>query len=146
MATTANQRQATTDNAVKRGLNWLQFDRAIGAAGAMRSRLIAERLARKTQDGTLGQQTEMHEDEELKNMQLNVGDTYNITDSPAPATTSEPSQGSSNIWPYVLAAALAGGGLGVGGYALMDKDKPVDTDTQYEIRLSTDEQANVQLP
>ena len=137
MTTPSEHRKYTRDNSVKRGYNWLFADRAMGAAGAMRSRMIAERLALKTQDGTLGQQTEMPQDEELRAMQVSVGDTYHY-ESPRPAA-SEPSTARSKTLPYVLAAALAGGGLGLGAMALMDRDPPVDQDTQYELRLSTEE-------
>lgn len=57
-----------------------------------------------------------------------------------PAPTKE-----QKIWPYVLAAALGSGGLGVGLSALLNaltaKDSPAivqpDTDRQYEVRISS---------
>ena len=147
-----------------KALGILAADRLTGMAGMLRSRLMAERLARKSQDGTLGRETPMHEDEMLSDMNINVGDTYYGLQPPVPAAEqpqppASPTQSSlgadpatrptamqrvPRMLPYVLAAALAGGGLGLGAAALPALLKPdapaatdTDTDTQYELRITS---------
>ena len=136
-------------------------------AGALRSRLMAERLARKSQDGTIGQLTEMHEDEMLKDMNINVGDVYygavpqepqqqEPAQQPPPQETpqteaspseprEEPSPSQPNVapvsnakrmWPLLLSAALAGGGLGAGAVAI-PYIMGDDTDTKYDLSISS---------
>jgi hypothetical protein len=117
--------------------------RAVGIAGIMRSRLMTERLARKQQDGTLGETTEMHEDEMLSDMNVNVGDTIINQPSQQPPAL----QKAASKLPLV-AALLAAGGIGAGAAVLpqlLDKEPtPVvepmtdtDTDTQYDLRISS---------
>lgn len=65
----------------------------------------------------------------------------------APATQPAATQ---KMWPYVLAAALGAGGLGIGATALINSllakpETPVvspdtNTDTQYELRISSGDQ------
>lgn len=113
-------------------LQMLAMDHMTGVAGAMRSRLMAERLAIKTADGTLGKEGSPV-DEALKDMNVSVGDTIYIQaperpqqstltqSSPTPATEPTPVSGEpparSRLWHYVATAAL-GGGLGAGAVAL----------------------------
>lgn len=99
------ERQTIRDQAVKKALNYLLADELAGTAGAMRSRMIAERLAIKTQNGTLGKPTREPQDAELEDMQIRVGDDTHYY----PAQQGRQPSG---ILPWVLAAALGAGGIG----------------------------------
>lgn len=100
---------------MKKGLDYLIADEIAGTAGALRSRMIAERLAIKTQDGTLGKPTNEPQDKELADMRIHVGDdTYYYPAEPM-------KQKQSPVWPLVAAAALAAGGLGTAGGMYMTR-------------------------
>jgi hypothetical protein len=148
---------SVTSSAYAPGKTLLQIlaaERMVGLAGAMRSRLMAERNVVKTADGTLGQPAETPQDEALRTMNVSVGDTIvmQIPDddsasvsppppqpptqssptppSPAdpatrPVSTSGAAPNTSRMWPYVL-TALLGTGLGAGavGVPALLRDKP----------------------
>jgi len=134
------------DNSPKTFARLVALDHLTGMAGAMRSRLMAERLATKTVDGTLGKQTETPQDKALEDMNISVGDTI-VLPNQLPDTATQPTPGNRgqsntllrNSIPLLM--ALLGGGLGAaGGYIATrggDTDVPaavVDTDTTYEMR------------
>lgn len=71
--------------------------------------------------------------------------TQPVTQQPATGTVTAAAQ---KIWPYVLAAALGSGGLGAGVMAAINsltsepaavQPAAVDTDTEYELRISSGE-------
>ena len=64
-------------------------------------------------------------------MKLSVGDTYQTYQSPTGGRVS-------SILPWALAALLAGAGIATIPWLL--QDKPPDHDTQYELRISSEEQ------
>lgn len=144
--------EALGDSSRRKLMGLVAADRLMGMGFAARSHLMAERLARKTVDGTIGQRTEEPEDEALRNMNISVGDTVHITPPPAQVAASTPASAvapaaAKKLWPYVLAAALGSGGLGLGASALLNllsaTPAPVaqeDTNTQYELRISSGEQ------
>lgn len=131
-------------------LQLLTMDHIVGMAGAMRSRMMAERLAMKTADGTLGQPGSPV-DEALRDMNVSVGDTIVIkmpeqppvqptteashtTPSTPPSQPAMPPTSATNgtapqtssFWRYV-AAALTGAGLvaaGAGIPSVMRDDTP----------------------
>lgn len=119
----------------------LTADRAMGMATATRSHLLGERLARKHQDGTLGQATREPEDEELQTMRVHVGPS---------TTTYQPPQGPSGGRAGVLAAVLGAALAGTAGFAgseyLGRREAPPSpqasdvrsaSDSVYQIRLSS---------
>jgi hypothetical protein len=121
-------------------------NRAAGIAGVLRSRLITERLARKHQDGTLGTATEMHEDEQLKDMNVNVGDT--IIHQQVPQAEAQPQANKPSSKLPLAAALLAASGLGAGIASLpylldkgedpvVEQTESIDTDTQYDLRITS---------
>lgn len=115
----------------KKGLGYLLADEAAGLAGAFRSRLIAERLALKTQDGTLGKPTTEPQDAELENMEIRIGDDTHYHQ----ATQSMLSK----AWPILLAAAL-GAGSAVTANKLIPTTAPQTTPQdvpEYNLRIST---------
>lgn len=148
--------EALGDSSRRKMLGLIAADRLLGMSCAARSHLLAERLARKTVDGTIGQRTAEPEDEVLKTMHISVGDTVNIVPSAEPAATAPQTAGTAStvataaakrIWPYVVSAALGGGALGLGGAALLNLLGPApaeatqnDTDTPYEVRISSGEE------
>lgn len=96
----------------------------------------------------LGLEVNDAEDDEMGDVFV-CGDITTTTATQPPATTQPTSAAAPKILPYVLAAALAGGGLGLGAAALptlLSRGKqPVpapsdtDTDTQYELRITSGE-------
>ena len=118
---------------VKKSLDWLLADESLGMMGAFRSRLMAERLAKKQQDGTLGKATEEPQDAELENMEIRVGDDthYHVANE----------KSSSPIWPLLLATALGVGGLGTaaGMYLAQPAKKEIQQAVdlpQYNLEIS----------
>lgn len=126
-------------------LKLLGAERLYGLAAMARSRMITERLALKTQNGTLGTPTQEPQDQELAEMQLNLGDQYNIQPPPnqppaAPSGESLAKQ-AARILPWM---ALAG----LGAWQLANRPNPTpppdetpanqdtDTNTLYRLRLS----------
>jgi hypothetical protein len=130
---------------------------AAKAVGLADHKRMLEDHARRVRDGhrvqmrSLGMEASEPEDDEM-------GDVFVCGDITQPTPTSQPPiAATQKILPYVLAAALAGGGLGVGGatipilMALANQGKattPVaeqptvpatDADTQYELRISRGE-------
>ena len=100
---------------------------------------LVRRLVRKSQDGTLGQpetgDAAMKEEEETVSFG-DITNTYNIPATAAKATSS--------IWPYLLAAALGGTGLGAAAMALPAVWKAMnppaatqalDFDTKYNLNF-----------
>ena len=114
-----------------------------------RRQAIVERLMRKTQDGTLGRPEP--QPEEIEPMGVHIGDANVSHYHPAPTPTVEAPKpvaelaaaaGSTWLKRGLLAAALLGsGGLGAAGTWLGTRARPagpewLDTNTQYELRLS----------
>lgn len=119
----------------------LMADRAMGMAVATRSHLLGERLARKHQDGTLGQATREPEDEELQTMQVHVGPSTTTYQPPR-----EPSSGRGGVLAAVLGAALAGTAGWAGNEYLTSREASPEPEAvatspaiepTYEIRLSS---------
>jgi hypothetical protein len=119
--------------------------KALGMVGAARSHLLGERLARKSQDGTLGQKTHEPEDQELDTMQVHVGPatTYQQPQPPPPQT------GTAKGLAGILGTALAAGTAGFAGHSLLAPDaegqsqrpqpvivEPDAAERGYQIRLS----------
>jgi hypothetical protein len=109
---------------------------------------LVRRLVRKTQDGTLGQpgdsgdDSSAEEDESVDNDKVNFGDvtnTYNL----AGAAKDAVEKAAPSLWPYILAAALGGSGLGAAAMALpmawkavnVVKSSDTDTDTSLDIQF-----------
>ena len=120
---------------------WFQgklAERMVQAGQMAQNRAMLRRGAMKQQDGTLGQPGEPAEAEE---MNIRVGDEMHFhPSSEATAQSSPESSLLSKALPYVLTAALAGGGtLGVAQLAgLFDRPDPtavVDTDTTRRIEI-----------
>lgn len=117
--------------AKRKALGILAADRLLGMAGIERARLMTARLARKTADGTLGQPTREPEDEELRTMQITVGDTYHQAMAPS----------KSKLAKLAVVAGLLATGAGVGALPwllsafLSPGAPPADTNTQYELRF-----------
>lgn len=140
-------------NALERLLDLHIAHQAMGMMGATRSALLAERLGRKTQDGTVGQATREPEDGEIQHMQVHVGPATTYQQSPG--SPGEPTSGRRNDstrnakWAAILAGALAAGGAGgYGAHALMNEPSepasqevvaPADATPRYQIRLSQGE-------
>jgi len=131
------------NNSPKTFLQLIAMDHMAGLAGAMRSRLMAERLAIKAADGTMGEPGSPV-DEALKDMNVSVGDTIYMQapqaqpqaaaetlqqgnheaqpDSASPPERPAPPADTTNgeaphrarIWQY-LASAVAGAGLVAAG-------------------------------
>ena len=114
---------------------------------------LVRRLVRKTQDGTLGTPTsggdDVADDDEESDDQIIFGDTnntYTITEQAERAAAKV----APGILPYVLAAALGGGGLGAAMMALpalLKTPEPPkvivagqgdDTDTMYDLQFRED--------
>jgi len=115
------------------------FELKLGERAAMllhqaKQRQLLNRLAMKTQDGTLGQQ-DPHVDRALgsEEMGVHIGDIYH-----APPVSPTASQQPAMPWwikAGIAAALLASGGtLGVGVASYL-AGSGADTDTQYELRL-----------
>lgn len=115
-----------------------------------RSHRLAERLAKKTQDGTLGH-PEASDSTVEDEMGIQVGDNTithhhhsaptSVPVSPA-AVPSDASQQPPQVPKLLKAAAIAalvlgGGGAGAGLTALLvNRPQMTDTDTKYELRLA----------
>ena len=107
---------------------------------------LNRRLVRKTQDGTLGKETEEPEDAEDEDDHIQFGDnvTHVYNSEPQTTTTQAAEAKSPLIWPLVLATALGAGGLGAGVMALLKptatptviEQKVPDTDTKYQLDFS----------
>lgn len=112
---------------------------------------LNRRLVRKTQDGTLGKETEEPEDAEDEDDHIQFGDnvTHVYNSEPQTTTTTQAAPvlaeaKSPSIWPLVLATALGAGGLGAGVMALLKptatptviEQKGNDTDTKYQLDFS----------
>ena len=108
---------------------------------------LNRRLVRKTQDGTLGKETEEPEDAEDEDDHIQFGDnvTHVYNSEPQTTTTTQAAEAKSpSIWPLVLATALGAGGLGAGVMALLKptatptviEQKGNDTDTKYQLDFS----------
>lgn len=140
--------QALGDSTVRKALGILGADRLMGMGGAWRSRLMAERLAKKTVDGTLGQPTNEPQDQELADMKLSIGDTVHIHPDPQPRSTTTTTNTSNTqtvvrkgkVWPWVLAAALGGSAIGLVPWMLSQGGSGIDTDTdtKYKLDISSD--------
>jgi hypothetical protein len=138
-----------------RFLKIIEVDRLTGIAGSLRSRLMAERLATKTAEGTLGQATDEPQDKALEEMNVRGGDEVvhvHIPAQPAPSQPTPPAsppasqpgspKGGGHGWLPLALAALGGGALAAGTpYAIdvlrSDGNRPVDErpdkDTRYDI-------------
>lgn len=127
-------------------LRLLGAERLYGLASMVRSRMITERLALKTQNGTLGTPTTEPQDQELADMQLNLGDQYNIQ---APNNEAQPMAPAADSIAQQALKMLPWMGLaGLGAWQLASRPDPppapdppaiedTDTDTQYRLRLSS---------
>lgn len=110
---------------------------------------LVRRLVKKTQDGTLGQPTSADE-EDADVAEDSEDDKVQFGDNVVNYTSTEPAQQVAaklpSLLPYVLAAALGGGGLGAAATALPLLLKPqeppkvitTDTDTLYDLRFKED--------
>ena len=116
---------------------------------------LVRRLVKKTQDGTLGQpgtpdETEdsaAAEEDAVDDDKVTFGDTtttYNLASEAKEAVA----KAAPALWPYVLAAALGGTGLGASAFALplawkalnAEPVKSVDTDTDMTLDLQFKEE------
>lgn len=116
----------------------LGLERLAGVAGVLRSRLMAERLALKTQDGTLDTTAATPVDKALETLDLRLGDEIHVH---------QPARRSALP---IVGAALLSAGLAGGAGALpwlipllsgLAQSAPApsvdtDTDTQYELHIS----------
>ncbi len=126
-----------------------QADRAAFLDKMLRQNLLVERLAKKTQDGTVGQPTEEPADQRLASgdgMAVSVGNTTTHNYAAPSATFA-----TSTLAKLAMGAALLAGGtgLGAGAMALIDalKSKPAaitsgaDANTEYQLNLLPEETA-----
>lgn len=152
-----------SDNIKKKWIGIKMAEKVSGLDKVNKSHAMARRLAKKQQDGTLMQDTVEPQDQEEDNV-INVGDTYVTHQAPqAPPQPQVPPQQPiqpqpvkqelSGLQKGLAVAALVGGGMmapTIGGMALdaiarrvqvpqapQQQFKDTDTDTQYELGLSS---------
>lgn len=131
-------RPSWRERAAHSALRVLGLERAAGVAGILRSRLMAERLAMKTQDGTLGKTTATPVDKALETLDLRLGDEIHVHQPPR--SSALPIVGAA-----LVSAALTGGVAALPWLVQLWQREPspapvpsvdTDTDTQYELRIS----------
>lgn len=151
------------ENAAKKALGLLGLDRVLGAANIQRAHLITERLAKKTQDGTLEEATVEPQDKALESMDIHVGDEIHNhytgpTTASAVSAPAEPEDTTRDHKPrssWLLPAALVAGSVfsgGAAGWMLayqtikaatqptpIVQPVPADENTLYELHLSKGE-------
>lgn len=132
------KRPSWRERAAHSAVRVLGLERVAGVAGILRSRLMAERLAIKTQDGTLDKPTPTPVDKALETLDLRLGDEIHVHQ--APRSSALPIVGTA-----LLSAALGGGVAALPWLMQLLQAAPspepvpsvdTDTDTQYELRIS----------
>lgn len=135
--------QPTAEKLVKTQEQINQLHEVLGTLRLEKQNALVRRLVRKTQDGTIGKVNAGDDPVNEEDENVSFGDTtntYNVAEqAKAVAEKAAPS-----VLPYVLAAALGGGGLGAAAMAipwLFSDSTPApvvqpagaDADTQYDL-------------
>ncbi len=145
--------QRTAEKLVKTQEQINQLREVLSVSRLDKQNALVRRLVRKTQDGTIGQPdaavestpptTEGEDMEDEAKVSFGDQTTYNITEPPARVSAAK----APGLLPYILAAAIGGGGLGAAAATLPSLLRApaaappaqtvtdTDTNTQYDLKF-----------